>query len=58
MGPRRPGGSLRDQAEAIGGPTVQLTDVEDFVAFARFSDPRGRIWNVFENKMIRRCGKS
>ena len=34
------------QAETIDGPTVQLTDVEGLCAFARFCDPKGRIWNL------------
>ena len=36
------------QAEAIEGPTVQLTDAENLCAFARFCDPKGRIWNLVE----------
>ena len=32
----------------MGGPTVQLTDVESLCAFARFCDPKGRIWNLVE----------
>jgi CDGSH-type Zn-finger protein len=34
------------QAEAIEGPSVQLTDAENLCAFARFCDPKGRIWNL------------
>jgi CDGSH-type Zn-finger protein len=36
------------QAEAIEGPTVQLTDAKNLCAFARFCDPKGRIWNLVE----------
>ena len=36
------------QAEAIEGPTVQLTDAQNLCAFARFCDPKGRIWNLVE----------
>jgi CDGSH-type Zn-finger protein len=35
-----------EQAEEIDGPTVVLTDAEGLCAFARFCDPKGRIWNV------------
>lgn len=34
------------QAETLDGPTVALTDAESFCAFARFCDPKGRIWNL------------
>ena len=34
------------QAETIEGPTLRLTDQEDLCAFARFCDPKGRIWNL------------
>jgi CDGSH-type Zn-finger protein len=34
------------QAEAIEGPTRVLTDQENLCAFARFCDPKGRIWNL------------
>ncbi|HTL15837.1 MAG TPA: CDGSH iron-sulfur domain-containing protein [Patescibacteria group bacterium] len=37
-----------DQAQTIDGPTVRLTDVESLCAFARFCDPKGRIWNLVE----------
>ena len=37
-----------DQAETLDGPTVQLTDAESLCAFARFCDPKGRIWNLVE----------
>mgnify|MGYP001557315625 FL=1 len=35
-----------EQAEAIEGPTLVLTDQENLCAFARFCDPKGRIWNL------------
>jgi CDGSH-type Zn-finger protein len=35
-----------EQAEEIDGPAVVLTDAENLCAFARFCDPKGRIWNV------------
>ena len=35
-----------EQAEAIDGPTMVLTDQENLCAFARFCDPKGRIWNL------------
>ncbi len=34
------------QAETIGGPTMSLTDAESLCAYARFCDPKGRIWNL------------
>jgi CDGSH-type Zn-finger protein len=34
------------QAETIEGPTMLLTDRENLCAFARFCDPKGRIWNL------------
>ncbi len=37
-----------EQAETIEGPTVRLTDAESLCAFARFCDPKGRIWNLVE----------
>ena len=36
------------EAEMIDGPTVRLTDAESLCAFARFCDPKGRIWNLVE----------
>ena len=36
------------QAETIDGPTLRLTDQENLCAFARFCDPKGRIWNLVE----------
>jgi len=35
-----------DQAETFEGPALSLTDVENLCAFARFCDPKGRIWNL------------
>jgi CDGSH-type Zn-finger protein len=35
-----------ERAEEIDGPAVVLTDAEPLCAFARFCDPKGRIWNV------------
>ncbi len=35
-----------EQAETIEGPTLALTDQENLCAFARFCDPKGRIWNL------------
>ena len=37
-----------EQVETIDGPTVRLTDAESLCAFARFCDPKGRIWNLVE----------
>jgi CDGSH-type Zn-finger protein len=34
------------QAETIDGPTLRLTDADSLCAFARFCDPKGRIWNL------------
>jgi CDGSH-type Zn-finger protein len=34
-----------EQAEAIEGPRLTLTDAEPLCAFARFCDPHGRVWN-------------
>jgi CDGSH-type Zn-finger protein len=34
------------QAETIAGPTMLLTDAEKLCAFARFCDPKGRVWNL------------
>ena len=42
---RRP---YSEQAETIEGPTMLLTDAESLCAFARFCDPKGRIWNLVE----------
>jgi CDGSH-type Zn-finger protein len=35
-----------DQAEVFEGPTMSLADAESLCAFARFCDPKGRIWNL------------
>jgi CDGSH-type Zn-finger protein len=35
-----------EQAETIDGPAMTLTDQENLCAFARFCDPKGRIWNL------------
>lgn len=35
-----------EQAETIDGSTMRLTDQENLCAFARFCDPKGRIWNL------------
>jgi CDGSH-type Zn-finger protein len=35
-----------EQAGTIEGPTMLLTDAESLCAFARFCDPRGRVWNL------------
>jgi CDGSH-type Zn-finger protein len=37
-----------EQAETIEGPTMLLTDAESLCAFARFCDPKGRIWNLIQ----------
>jgi CDGSH-type Zn-finger protein len=37
-----------EQAETIDGPSMRLTDAEDLCAFARFCDPKGRIWNLVQ----------
>jgi CDGSH-type Zn-finger protein len=34
------------QAKTIDGPTLRLTDQENLCAFARFCDPKGKIWNL------------
>jgi CDGSH-type Zn-finger protein len=36
------------QAETIEGTTMLLTDQENLCAFARFCDPKGRIWNLIK----------
>jgi CDGSH-type Zn-finger protein len=33
-----------DQAKAIDGPELMLTDVTSLCAFARFCDPNGKVW--------------
>jgi CDGSH-type Zn-finger protein len=37
-----------ERAETIEGPTMLLTDVENLCAFARFCDPKGRVWNLVQ----------
>jgi CDGSH-type Zn-finger protein len=37
-----------EQAKAIEGPAMVLTDVEALCAFARFCDPKGQIWNLVQ----------
>jgi len=34
------------QAKTIAGPAMLLTDAENLCAFARFCDPKGRVWNL------------
>ncbi|MGA2542483.1 MAG: CDGSH iron-sulfur domain-containing protein [Verrucomicrobiota bacterium] len=34
------------EAETIEGPAMLLTDQENLCAFARFCDPKGRVWNL------------
>jgi len=41
-------GPYLEQAETIEGPTMLLTDQENLCAFARFCDPKGRIWNLVQ----------
>jgi CDGSH-type Zn-finger protein len=38
--------TYREQAKTIEGPTMALTDVDALCAFARFCDPKGRVWNL------------
>ena len=33
-----------DQAQAMDGPALQLTDAESLCAFGRFCDPHGQVW--------------
>jgi CDGSH-type Zn-finger protein len=37
-----------EQVESIEGPTMTLTDAEELCAFARFCDPKGRVWNLVQ----------
>ena len=37
-----------EQVETIEGPTMLLTDQENLCAFARFCDPKGRVWNLVQ----------
>jgi CDGSH-type Zn-finger protein len=34
------------QAKLMEGPAMSLTDAEGLCAFARFCDPKGRVWNL------------
>ncbi len=34
------------QAKVMEGPAMSLTDADSLCAFARFCDPKGRIWNL------------
>jgi CDGSH-type Zn-finger protein len=36
------------QSETYDGPTLVLSDAEEFCAFARFCDPGGKIWSLIE----------
>ena len=38
--------SILDGAEVIKGPNYTLMDNEDYCAFARFCDAKGRVWNL------------
>ncbi len=35
-----------EQAETFEGPEMLLTDAQNLCAFARFCDPKGRVWNL------------
>jgi len=37
-----------EQAEVIEGQAMLLTDVQNLCAFARFCDPKGRVWNLVQ----------
>lgn len=37
-----------EQAQTVEGPSLRLTDAEGLCAFARFCDPKGRIWNLVQ----------
>jgi len=37
-----------EQVESIEGPAMTLTDAEELCAFARFCDPKGRVWNLVQ----------
>ncbi len=37
-----------EQAEVFEGPAMLLADAKSLCAFARFCDPKGRIWNLVE----------
>lgn len=38
--------SLLDGAEVFDGPTLALSDNEEYCVFARFCDAKGRVWNL------------
>lgn len=40
-----------DQAERIDGPALELTDVQELCAAARFCDRAGGIWNLTQQSM-------
>lgn len=40
---------IEDNAAAIEGPNLTLLDNEEYCAYARFCDARGRIWNLVQN---------
>ena len=40
--------SFQEQAKRYDGPTLTLSDAENFCAFARFCDPGGKIWGLME----------
>ncbi len=35
-----------EQAETVEGPTMRLTDQQNLCAYARFCDPKGKVWNL------------
>jgi len=35
-----------EQTSTIDGPAMALTDAESLCAFARFCDPKGKVWNL------------
>src|SRR5512144_3017846 len=40
--------TYREQAKVMRGPAMSLTDAEGLCAFARFCDPKGRVWNLVQ----------
>lgn len=40
---------IEDNAAAIEGPNLTLLDNEEYCAYARFCDAKGRIWNLVQN---------
>ena len=38
--------SYREQAQALRGPALSLTDAQTLCAFARFCDAHGQVWNL------------